>query len=393
METKIQNMSDFWDRIKSDLVHIRVLGTLGLGIYGGAAITAIFSIYIASLLGVENYGKISYFVAIANIAYAVSFLGVGNIIKVYVPKGVNIFPPISFVTLVLGSISSTVIFIIFHNMEVSLFVIGLGIFDLGSNYLLAKSLHKTYTKYYLLQKILSVVLAIVFYFFLGTYGIILGYALSFSPLIKFTYQGFKESKIEFSVVKARLGFILHNYVFFLARTLSGYTDRLIIAPLLGLTVLGNYELGMQFLSVLYLTPIIIFQYMMPREAVGKSTGRLKLLAILLSVVFAITTVFLAPLILPYLFPKFKEAIGLIQIIALAIIPRTISTNYISKLLANEKTSAVSSGAVIQLFTEIPIIVILGRVYGPNGLAIGFLISEISQVIFLAIVTRKIFQKK
>ena len=344
-------MPHFWDKMKNDS-KMNGLATLGFGVYAGAAITGIFLIYVASLLGETDYGKISYFIAIANIAYSISFLGAGNVIKVFIPKGVKIMSSISLVTLILGSIAAVIIYLIFRNIEASLLVLGLGIFDLATSEMIARKLNVSYTKYSLVQKSLYVVFGITFYHILGPYGIILGYALSFLPGIKRLYHGFRESKIDPSLIRSSLDFIVHNSIFNVLRTLSGFTDRLIISPLFGFVLLGDYELGIQFLTLLTMMPALVFQYVLPRDAAGESSGRLKTITILVSAIFAIISIFIIPIILPYVFPRFTNAIQLIQIMGLAIIPRTISFMYYSKLLGIEKTRIVSIAAGIQLVAQI-----------------------------------------
>ena len=385
-------MPHFWDKMKNDS-KMNGLATLGFGVYAGAAITGIFLIYVASLLGETDYGKISYFVAIANIAYSISFLGAGNVIKVFIPKGVKIMSSISLVTLILGSIAAVIIYLVFGNIEASLLVLGLGIFDLATSEMIARKLNANYTKYSLVQKSLYVVFGISFYHILGPYGIILGYALSFLPGIKRLYHGFRESKIDPSLIRSSLNFIVHNSIFNVLRTLSGFTDRLIISPLFGFSLLGDYELGIQFLTLLTMTPALVFQYVLPRDAAGESSTRLKIVVIFVSSCFAISSVFLIPIILPYVFPRFTNAIPLIQIMGLAIIPRTVSFMYFSKLLADQKTKILSIAAGIQLFTEISALIILGKMYGQAGIASSLVIGELAQVIFLIIMNKKMLHLK
>jgi O-antigen/teichoic acid export membrane protein len=385
---KIQIMADFWYKIKTNFIKMKGLATLGFGAYVGSAITGIFLIYMASLLGEENYGKISYFIAIASIAYSVSFLGAGNMIKVFVPKGIKIMSSISFITLVLGAVAAIIIYLVFGNIETSLLILGLGIFDLATGYLIARNMHSTYTKYALAQKCLFVIFGIIFYYLLGPHGIILGYALSFILNIKQLHLGCKESKIDLSLIRSNLGFVINNSIFNIFRTLSSTTDRLVISPLFGLVLLGDYELGMQFLSLLTMGPAVVFQYVLPKDAAGESNRKLKIGIVVLSTVFAILSIFLIPVFLPYVFPRFENAVGLVRIMGLAIIPRTVSMMYFSKLLANQKTIVLSIAAAIQLSVQISALITLGKMYGPIGIASSLVIGESAQTIFLILMNKK-----
>jgi len=65
---------------------IKEVLNVGIGNVAASAISAIFWLYVATILGTEKYGEISYLLAIANIAYVVSFLGSGNAITVFTAK-------------------------------------------------------------------------------------------------------------------------------------------------------------------------------------------------------------------------------------------------------------------------------------------------------------------
>ena len=79
--------------------------------------------------------------------------------------------------------------------------------------------------------------SLFFYYYIGLEGVILGIALSFFPYIKRIYSSMKNDKIDFSLVRPRIGFIINSYALDLSRTFSGYTDKLIIAPLFGFAII------------------------------------------------------------------------------------------------------------------------------------------------------------
>ena len=238
-----------------------------------------------------------------------------------------------------------------------------------------------------MQKILMISLAVGFFYILGIQGIILGIAISFFPFGFLVYKEFKNTKMDFSLVSSRVGFIFNNYLLDLTNAFNGSLDKLIIAPLLGFGLLGNYQLGIQFIAMLHLVPNIIFQYTLAHDATGNQNKLLKKTIILFSVLLAVLSIILAPIILPMLFPKFIEAIEIIQIMSISIIPSTIITTYVSKFLGTAKSKIVIIGSGLYLGVQIPTILILGTIWGVNGAAISIVIASIIHAIYFVIIDR------
>ena len=218
-------------------------------------------------------------------------------------------------------------------------------------------------------------------------GIILGIAISFFPFGFLIYKEFKNTKMDFSLVSSRVGFIFNNYLLDLTNAFNGSLDKLIIAPLLGFGLLGNYQLGIQFMVILHLVPGIIFQYTLSHDATGNQNKLLKKSIILFSILLAFLSIILAPIVLPILFPKFTEAIEIIQIMSISVIPATITTTYISKFLGMDKSKIVIIGSGLYLGVQIPAILILGAIWGVNGAAISIVIASIIQAIYFILIGR------
>ena len=386
-------MTHTWDKIKNVATRFRDLTTIGVANVISSSISGIFWLYIAALLGTEHYGEVSYYIAVAGIASAVSFLGAGNTIVVYTAKGEKIQSPIFFISSISSIIVSIILFFIFYNFGVSLYVIGYIIFGLATSDILGRKLYKSYSKYLITQKILMVAFAISFYYLTGSQGVVLGIALSFFPYFIRLYKGFKESKMEFSTIKSHFGFMMNSYVLDLSRTFSGYTDKLIVAPMFGFAILGNYQLGVQFLSLLSILPAIVYQYILPQDASGNPNIKLKKTIVVVSVGLAILGILLAPIILPILFPKFMEAIGVIRIISLAVVPSTLNLVYISKFLGEEKSRIVLIGSGIYLSVQIISIVILGQFFGISGIAASIVLASSFEAIFLVSMNKLSIKKQ
>ena len=377
--------------MKEFLKKFKDLGIVGIGNITASLISGIFWFYFASLLGAEQYGEVSYYISIAVIASTLSFLGLGNAVIVYTAKGEKIQPPIFVVGIISSIITLVAVFLIFSQIGMSLYIVGYVIFSLATSEILGKKQYKNYSSYLVTQKILMVGFSLFFYYFVGLEGVILGIAISFLPYIKRIYSSIKNDKIDFSLIRPRIGFIINSYALDLSRTFSGYTDKLIIAPLFGFAILGNYQLGIQVLAVLTILPGIVYQYILPRDSSGDSNKKLKKLTIAVSIVLAGLGFILAPLILPILFPKYTEAIEVIQIVSISVIPATINLMYISKFLGNELSKVVLTGSGIFLSVQIVSIFILGELFGVNGVAIALVLGASAEAIFLMTVNKLIYK--
>ena len=377
--------------MKEFLKKFKDLGVVGIGNITASLISGIFWFYFASLLGAEQYGEVSYYISIAVIASTLSFLGLGNAIIVYTAKGEKIQPPIFVVGTISSIITLVAVFLIFSQIGMSLYIVGYVIFALATSEILGKKQYKNYSSYLITQKILMVGFSLFFYYYIGLEGVILGIALSFFPYIKRIYSSIKNDKIDFTLIRPRVGFIINSYALDLSRTFSGYTDKLIVAPLFGFAILGNYQLGIQVLAVLTILPGIVYQYILPRDSSGDSNKKLKKLTILVSVILAGLGFILAPLVLPILFPKYTEAIEVIQIVSLSVIPSTVNLMYISKFLGNELSKIVLIGSGIFLSIQIISIFILGELFGVNGVAIALVLGASAEAIFLVTVNKLIYK--
>ena len=384
-------MREKFNAIKDIFTRFRGLATLGFGNIISAGISAIFWFYLASLLGAENYGQVSYFIAIASISSTISFLGAGNTIIVYTSKGEKIQSPIFFISIISSAVTLIAVFIIFSQIGISLYILGYVIFSLVTSELLGRKWYGTYTKYLITQKILMIGFAIPLYYFLGVEGVILGIALSFFPYFVRIYKSFKESKIDLKLVKPHFGFMMNSYALDLSRTLSVSTDKLLILPMFGFAILGHYQLGIQFLSVLSILPSIVYQFILPEDSSGNSNIKLKKYTIIFSVILAFLGITLSPFVLPTLFPKFTEAVEVVQIISFAVIPSTINLIYISKFLGNGLSKIVLIGSGVFLSIQITVIFMLGQIYGVNGIATALSIAACSEAIFLVAMNRFVYK--
>ena len=377
-------MANYWKNVKEKIVGQQDLASIGFANLIGSGLAAIFWFYLASVISPENYGEIHYFLGIAGMAQIISLVTTPNIVTVYTAKNIKIQSTLFFLSICVGIISSIIVYVLFNKIEVSLLILGYIIFELVNGVLIGRKFFKRYAKFFLIQKILTLVLGISFYFSFGFEGVIFALVLSYVPSIWIIITEFKNSRIDFSLLKPRKGFIINNYGINLSNAISAQIDKIIIAPILGFELLGNYALALQFFVVLMMLANIVFKYLLTQESSGKNTQRLKNYTILLSVAIAVFGIIVIPKIIPILFPKFISSIDAIQIISLSVIPSTIALIYESKFLALEKSKFLVISKSVATIIIVFGFLTLGLTYQMIGLATTLLLAASFQAIFLFI---------
>ncbi len=371
-------MTRIWEKFKD-------ISSIGIADITASGISAIFWFYIASILGPETYGHITYALSIAGLVSTISLLGASNTLTIYTAKKIPIQPALYVITLSAGLISSIVVFLIFFDLGISLLILGYIIFSLIIAEVLGHKLYREYAKYVLTQRILMVILGIGFYYIIGESGIIIGISISFAPYIHGIVKGFRKNKVDFVLVKERLGFITNSYLQTLSGVLNGSVDKLIIGPLFGFALLGNYSLGLQFLTLLNLIPIAVAKYLMPNDATGNENIKLKKILILFALCIAVLGFTVGPIVIGSIFPKFVEAEGIIQIVSISVIPSTIAITYQTKFLGREKSRLVLISSAIWTTVQIVGIVVLGNIYGINGIAAALVLAATASAIYCILV--------
>jgi O-antigen/teichoic acid export membrane protein len=129
------------------------------------------------------------------------------------------------------------------------------------------------------------------------------------------------------------------------------------------------------------------QYTLPRDSSGENNDEIKKYIVIFSTLIALIGIFVGPTIIDLLFPDYSGTTEIIQIMILAIIPKTISLTLMSKFLGMEKSKLVIIGAIIFLLVQIPTIVLFGEIAGIMGIAISLVLAETIQAIFYIISNR------
>ena len=372
-----------WKDIKN-IRGLRSVATIGSSNIIGTAITSVFWISIAGLLGTESYGELSYFLAIIGISSIIAMIGGGYTMQVYAAKGVKIESSLYFIGIIASTIAAIVLFVIFENFGVSISVIGIVAFNFILFEILGKKLYKKYFKIFVIHKILFVILAFALYFAFGPEGILIGYGVSMLLFSQIIYKSFKNNKVELSIVRERIKFLTHNYIADLSGTARNHIDKLIIAPLLGFAFLGNYFLGLQVLALMLIIPGIVFKYTLPEDSSGESTGKIKILTVIVSFFIMLLGIFVAPLVIPIVLPEYATAINLIPILSLVVIPRTISIMIVSSFLGQENSKYVVIGNIITFGVLVTSIFPLAELFEITGVAIAYVIGFSSNTAYMGI---------
>ena len=357
------------------------LTSIGTSAIISTGISAIFFLFIASLIGEESYGNLSFLFAIGTIVGNIALLGSSDVLVVYRAKNIKIQSTIFLIVVIASIVGSITTYFFIESIELSLYILGMVIFTLIIHDTIGIKNFRNYSFYLIAQRILGIGLAIILYFSIGFEGIILGYALGYLPFAIFGYKSCKNVPINFQMIKTRKKFIINSYAKSLMKIFATQLDKIIIFPLFGAALLGNYALGFQIFNLMGLLPGIIYLYIVPQESSGNNQPKLKKIAVILSVIISILGYFLSPIILPQLFPQFNESIEIIQIMSFAVIPHTISVMIIANLLANEKIMKVVIGQGIILVILIGGIFILKEEFGIAGAAMSFTISNLIGVLY------------
>ena len=361
-------MKDTLKNFKDKLIGKKGLLSIGFADIVGSVISAFFWLYIASQLNPDIFGELIYFIGIAGTAQLVSLLGSSNVLTVYTAKNVKIQSTLFLISVLAAAISLVIITIFFNRLDAGLLAVGFVIFSLVNSVILGKKLFVKYSKLVLSQKILTLILGLGLYFVFDAYGIIYGLALSYIPYLVIFVKEFSRTKIDFALLKPRKGFIINNYVMNLTSGLGGTLDKLIIAPILGLALLGNYSLALQMFAMMMVFSAVVFKYLLPLDASGKSNKKIRQITLVISIIITILGVTILPDVIDWLFPKYNDATDAIQIMSLAVVPGTITILYSSKFLGMEKSKVVMIPKLVSLGVMIGGFLYFGPIYGAIGLA-------------------------
>ena len=328
---------------------------------------------LAAEMPANYYGTLNYYLSITTIFSSLALLGFDNALTTFLAKGMTrMLSESVFLTSSAALIVSIILAVAFESLPVILMFLGLMFYVLSLAELLGKRLYKEYMSVLIIQRALSLFLAPVMFVHYGLDGAIYGLSISYLALCYRFFVSLRTITFSISTLRPIKNFIFHSYAYGISRSLVWWSDKLIIAPLFGVTILGYYQLGIQMLIASSVIPVIFNNYLLPQQAANKNENIKKLegLGMLLSILMTVSLIYLAPSIIYYLFPKFKVAQTATQIVLLAGIPLSMVGILSAHLMAREKSFHVLLASGIFLGVEYVSIVVLGQKYGLIGLSLS-----------------------
>lgn len=372
-----KNIKDFLSVSSANLISGLILG--------------LFWLFLASLLPKSEYGQIGLLMGIVSVIFTASLLGLRATIMVYEPKGENIFPTAFVLILITSLVGGMIGYVLTENFMVGILVPGMSIFSLVNAGLLSKKKYKEYSIRFILRAALAASIAIVSYQWLGINGILLGYFIGAVIVVVDLVRMVKNKPLEFSKIKSKFRFTLYAYGNRLTLVLFRWGDKIIVGSLFDLLILGSYFFATQYFLLIDNIPRAISQYLIPRESLGQSSKKIKIFSIAISCLIAVVSIVAVPFGINLLLPEYQDSILPIQILSLAIIPRSISSIQKAEFLGTENSRIVFFGGVIQSGLYLVLIVILGQFLGLMGMAIGLLSAVIIRTIYNLIVKSRMNQ--
>jgi O-antigen/teichoic acid export membrane protein len=347
-------------------------------------IGSIFWLYLASLLTVSDYGEVQFLIGIATFGVGLSLLAQANTIIVYEIKKRGLRGILFLLTFIIAAVVSLFLFIIYSRLDIVFLTFGMICSEMAMGYLVGRKLFVKYSIFLISQKLLMISLAVGLYFIIGMEGIIYGIAISYIPVAILVLNTFKDVSFNLPQLKNNFGFIFYNYserlIIFSRRNL----DKLIIVPILGFEILGEFALGVQIFTVMLLFASISFKLLLLKDSEGKDSKKMSTVILSVSILVSILGITVAPKIIPMIFPQFTSVIEIIPIMSLVVIPETIILIFSSKFLGNEKSKFILIGTIVHAVSYLLLIILLGSTYGIEGLAYTVLITSIGYAIYLMI---------
>ena len=93
-------MTDYWNVIKEKFCNENGIMSIGVSDIVGSGISAVFWLYIASELGPENYGELTFLISIAALVSGIALFGSNNTVLVLSAKKIDIHATIYLITIV-----------------------------------------------------------------------------------------------------------------------------------------------------------------------------------------------------------------------------------------------------------------------------------------------------
>ena len=336
---------------------------------------------LASLLDVESYGLVNYYIALASVFSAIALMGLDATIITYMAKGEKrIWYQANSLILVSGLIVTGVLSV--FQWSAGLLSIAMVFFMMALAEALGKKKYREYAFLSVGQRIIQIALSLLLYFPFGILGIVFGYFLG-NLIFSYRYIKFIPNfSLQIDSIKEKRNFALHSYGFNLIRNFTTYLDKIIVAAIFGYYVLGLYQLGFQFFMFLSIIPLSLYYYLLPEESSGKDKTKIELYGFGIAVIAATAVFFSIPYLIGNFFPSFIDSTPIVRIMSLAVIPSTIVAMLNASLLGKGNSKTVLIAGLIYIISLIIALITLGQIMGTLGLAVTLVIAQSIQAAYL-----------
>jgi O-antigen/teichoic acid export membrane protein len=363
---------------------------VAIGQAGAVALGAVFWFVMARLMEPGAYGNVNWLISIAMFASTFCVLGWGTTITTYYPKEGKdeLLGGATAIVLVASLAVGTAMGVLVEPL-VGMLIIGLSLFSMTISSELGRRRYKRYKWIQIGAKLISLPLAIAMYFWLGLFGVLLGYAIPYLIFGLLSLRYIRRGNPGITEAKEKVGFALKAFGTNITAGSTSLLDKILIGGFFGMAMLGLYQLAYQIFVALSVLPMVLFSYLLPEKSAGAKTKEVETLGILASLALAVSTVVLSPIIVPWVFPSFTESVPLIQIMSLGVIPFTISAMKMSGLYARERPGSVFLSYVAALAVGVAGILVLGSHFGTIGLATSMLLLQTTLATSLVLFSKTI----
>ena len=353
------------------------IGNMGASVLGG-----LFWFALASLLAVDNYGAVNYYIALANVFFAIGLVGLDSTLITFLAKGEkNIHYQATSLTLISALVIGLILSI--YVWTAGILAASMIFFMMTLAETLGRRTYRQYAFFIIGQRIAQIVFSIILYFPFGITGILVGYFAG-NLLFSFKYlsRAIPNFTLNFKDIKLKRNFALHSYGANIIRNFTLWIDKLVIAPLFGYYLLGLYQLAFQFFMFLSIIPLSLYSYLLPEESSGKNNRTIKIIGLGFSIIAALAALLSLPTVIEKFFPTFLDSIPIVRIMSLAVIPATVVAILNATLLGRGSSRIVFTGGITYMITLVVGVAVLGQVLGAIGLAVTILTAQTIQATYL-----------
>lgn len=349
---------------------------------------ALFWLVIAAQISPNEYGEIHYLIGIAAIVSGVSIFGSGSSLVVLISKKEYIQSTITLISLIISSVGFVIAYFLINRIDVGLLIFGIIFYNLGGYILQGKQAYGKLLLYNIIQKSIFIALSEISIMF-DNQQIVLALSSSQFIFLNIIIRNFRKSDVNFYLLRRKICFFASNYGTALLSIMKDNIDKIIILPILGYSVLGNYSLALQGILLLTGSITILTRYSLPLLSKGENVQKLFKFSYFTSIPMTIVGYFLLPLGIENLLPKYEHTIEAIKIISFSIPFYIIANIFQTRFIAAEKSQYVIIGNIIFFITITTGMILFGTHYGILGVAYSYLISMIIHSVFFYSLRKKI----